>query len=135
MSRLSDFKSSGSLADAGSHHRPLLSAVWPVLDWRRHHSATGYCHYGLEADFGSTGSTRAVERIGRRLMPLRYAMALTNLFRRKARLVLTQLVLVAAGAMFLIVMSLSASVTQTVDNDLARRAYDLRVNFQRPPAH
>jgi putative ABC transport system permease protein len=57
-------------------------------------------------------------------------MALTNMFRRKARLILTQLVLVTAGAMFLIVMSLGASVTLTVDTDLARRAYDVRLNFQ-----
>jgi putative ABC transport system permease protein len=32
--------------------------------------------------------------------------------------------------MFLIIMSLSASVTQTLDADLARRAYDVRLSFQ-----
>ena len=109
---------------------PLLAAVWPVLTGAGITVREAIASYGLGGDFGSNRLDRAVERVGRRLLPLRYAMALTNLFRRKARLMLTQLVLVAAGAMFLIVMSLSTSVTRTVDNDLARRAYDTRLNFQ-----
>lgn len=109
---------------------PLSAAVWPVLAGAGITVRQAIATYGLGGDFGSNRLDRGVERVGRRLLPLRYAMALTNLFRRKARLALTQLVLVAAGAMFLIVMSLSASMTRTVDSDLARRAYDLRVNFQ-----
>jgi len=109
---------------------PLVAAVWPVVGGAAMTVREAIATYGLGSDFGSNWLDRAAERVGRRLLPSRYAMALTNLFRRKARLVLTQLVLVIAGAMFLIVMSLSASVTQTLDADLARRAYDVRLDFQ-----
>jgi putative ABC transport system permease protein len=47
------------------------------------------------------------------------------MFRRKGRLILTQLVLVMAGTMFLIVMSLSASITFTLDNEFLRRNFDM----------
>ena len=109
---------------------PLLAALWPVLKGTGITVREAIATYGLGSDFGSNWLDCTVERIGRRLLPSRYAMALTNMFRRKARLMLTQLVLVTAGAMFLIVMSLGASVTLTVENDLARRAYDVRLNFQ-----
>jgi len=51
------------------------------------------------------------------------------MFRRKGRLVLAQLVLVTAGTMFLMVMSLSSSVTSTLDNDFKRRGYDTTIYF------
>ncbi len=56
-------------------------------------------------------------------------MALSNMLRRKGRLILTQVVLVTAGTMFLMVMSLSSSITRTLDNDLGRRDYDIVLNF------
>ena len=109
---------------------PLLAALWPVLGGAAMTVREAIASYGLGSDFGSNWLDRAVERIGQRWLPSRYAIALGNLFRRKARLILTQLVLVTAGAMFLIVMSLSASVTRTLEADLARRAYDVRLNFE-----
>ncbi len=51
------------------------------------------------------------------------------MFRRKGRLALTQLVLVTAGTMFLIIMSLSASITFTLDNEFKRRGYDAVISF------
>ena len=51
------------------------------------------------------------------------------MFRRIGRLVLTQIVLVAAGAMFIVVMTLSKSLLMTVENDMDRRDYDLRLLF------
>ena len=109
---------------------PVLAALWPVLSGAAMTVREAIATFGLGSDFGSGWLDRAVERVGQRWLPSRYAIALGNLFRRKARLILTQLVLVTAGAMFLIVMSLSASVTQTLDADLARRAYDVRLDFE-----
>jgi putative ABC transport system permease protein len=109
---------------------PLMAALWPVLGGAAITVRQAIATYGLGSDFGSSWLDRAVESIGQRWLPSRYAIALGNMFRRKARLMLTQLVLVTAGATFLIVMSLSASVTLTLNNDLARRAYDVRLNFQ-----
>jgi putative ABC transport system permease protein len=53
------------------------------------------------------------------------------MFRRKARLILTQLVLIMAGAMFLMVMSLSSSINATLDAEFARSAYDATLVFQK----
>ncbi|MBI1881945.1 MAG: hypothetical protein HYR94_27535 [Chloroflexi bacterium] len=61
-----------------------------------------------------------------------YAIALGNMFRRKGRLTLTQLVLVGAGTTFLVVMSLSASLMYTLDTDLNRRRFDMRFGFEDP---
>ncbi|MCZ7669128.1 MAG: FtsX-like permease family protein [Chloroflexi bacterium] len=52
------------------------------------------------------------------------------MFRRKGRLGLTQLVLILAGAMFLMTMTLAASMTLTLDNELDRRDYSMRIFFQ-----
>jgi putative ABC transport system permease protein len=87
--------------------------------------------YGLGMDFGSSWIDRAVERIGQRFLISYYADALANTFRRKGRLVLTQLVLVTAGVMFLMVMSLSSSIDATLDAEFDRRSYDVTFIFDR----
>ncbi|MBE7469466.1 MAG: hypothetical protein DPW09_28575 [Anaerolineae bacterium] len=51
------------------------------------------------------------------------------MFRRKGRLILTQLVLITAGAMFLVVMSLTASINLTLDNEFGRRNFNLFIVF------
>jgi putative ABC transport system permease protein len=86
--------------------------------------------YGLGSGrFGSSWLDRTVEKTGGAFLPSHYALALSNLFRSKDRLALTQLVLVTAGAMFLIIMSLSASITLTLDDEFERRRYDVAVRF------
>jgi putative ABC transport system permease protein len=109
---------------------PLIAALWPVLDGATITVREAIASYGLGGDFGSSRLDRLVERIGQRLLPSSYAMALSNMFRRKGRLILTQLVLVTAGTMFLMVMSLSSSITQTLENDLGRRGYDIEIRFE-----
>ncbi len=108
---------------------PLIAALWPVLGGATITVREAIATYGLGGDFGSNWLDRIVERIGGRLLPSAYAMALSNMFRRKGRLILTQLVLVTAGTMFLMVMSLSASVSLTLDNDIKRRGYDAFLAF------
>jgi putative ABC transport system permease protein len=109
---------------------PLIAALWPVLSGATITVREAIASYGLGGDFGSSWLDRSVERIGQRILSSSYAMALSNMFRRKGRLILTQLVLVTAGTMFLMVTSLSASVTRTLDNDLSRRGYDIEVWFE-----
>ena len=108
---------------------PLLAALWPVWNGASITVREAIASYGLGGDFGSNRFDRAVERLGARLLPSHYATALGNLFRRKARLILTQFALITAGAMFLIVMTLSASITATLDGEFARSRYDLFVSF------
>lgn len=108
---------------------PLLAALWPTLKGASISVRQAIATYGIGADFGSSAVDRLVERIGGRLLPPLYAASLGNLFRRKGRLALTVLVLSVAGAMFLVVMSLIASIQYTLDNDMARRGYDVKIGF------
>jgi putative ABC transport system permease protein len=108
---------------------PLIAALWPILGGATITVREAIASYGLGGNFGSSRLDLMVERIGQRLLPSSYAMALSNMFRRKGRLILTQVVLVTAGTMFLMVMSLSSSITRTLDNDLDRRGYDIVFNF------
>lgn len=108
---------------------PLFAGLIPVLQGAAISVRQAIASYGLGGDFGSSWIDRAVERIGRTFLVSYYAMALANTFRRKARLALTQLVLVTAGAMFLMVMSLSSSMASTLDVEFDRRQYDILVSF------
>ena len=75
---------------------------------------------------------RAVERISSKYLATHYVTALTNIFRRKGRLILTELVLVIAGVMYLMVMSLSSSINTTLDAEFGRRTHDIIVTFTDP---
>jgi putative ABC transport system permease protein len=111
---------------------PLVAALAPVLQGASITVRQAIAAYGLGGDFGSNWFDRAVERVGLRLLPPRYAMVVTNTLRRKGRLILTQLVLVIAGVMFLMVMSLNSSIDATLDGEFNRRSYDVVVQFENP---
>ncbi len=110
---------------------PLIAALWPILHGAAISVREAMASYGLGADFGSGHFDQAVERVGRRLLPSHYAAALANTFRRKGRLILTEAVLIVAGAMFLMLMGLNSSISATLDAEYARRDYDLTIAFER----
>ena len=110
---------------------PLVAAVWPIWRGAGMSVREALASYGLGSDFGSHRWDRLIECIGARFLPTVYAAALGNLFRRKTRLLLTQLVLIIAGLMFLVLMSLITSLNLTLDNELARTAYSVRLGFNR----
>ena len=109
---------------------PALAALWPVLTGATMTVRAAIATYGIGGDFGSNRLDRFVEQVGSRLLSSSYAIALANMFRRKGRLTLTQLALIGAGTMFLIVMTLSTSLTHTLDTDLNRHNYDLHLGFE-----
>jgi putative ABC transport system permease protein len=108
---------------------PLLAGLIPVMQGAAITVRQAIASYGLGGDFGSNRLDRAVERIGQRLLPAHYATALGNMFCRKGRLILTQLVLITGGVMFLVVMSVSSSVSHTLDIDIGGRGYDAYLGF------
>lgn len=110
---------------------PLLAALWPVLQGAAITVREAIASYGLGGDFGSTRLDRWVDQFSSRYLPAVYAASLGNMFRRKGRLLLTQLVLIIAGVMFLVIMTLIASTNHTMDNEMARRGYDARIGFLR----
>lgn len=105
---------------------PLLAALWPILNGASITVREAIASYGLgRGRFGSSWPDRLVERLGQRFFSTPYATALGNMFRRKGRLLLTQLVLITAGSMFLGVMTLSSSISLTLDNEFRRRNHDM----------
>lgn len=109
---------------------PLVGALIPVLSAAALTVRKAISSYGLGGDFKSNWIDRFVERIGRRFLVSYNAMALSNTFRRKGRLLLTQLVLVMAGVMFMMVMTLSSSITATNDAEFGRHTYDAIFNLE-----
>jgi putative ABC transport system permease protein len=108
---------------------PLVAALVPILQGAAITVRQAIASYGLGGDFGTSWIDRLAERIGRRFLSSVNAMALANTFRRKGRLALTQMVLIIAGVMFLMVMSLSSSITATLDAEFARRSHDMVISF------
>jgi putative ABC transport system permease protein len=109
---------------------PLLAALLPILRGTAITVRQAIASYGIGGSFGGSRLDIFVEALGRRFLSAPYAMALANLFRKKGRLALTQVVLITAGTMFLIVVSLAKSTDLTVTNDLNRRGFDVRVAFE-----
>lgn len=109
---------------------PLLAALWPVFSGAFITVRAAIASYGIGGSFGSNRLDRLVERLALRLLSAPNALALGNLFRRKDRLSLTQVVLITAGTLFLMVMTLSNSIQLTVDNELGRRNYQTWLLFE-----
>ncbi|NJN96885.1 MAG: FtsX-like permease family protein [Anaerolineales bacterium] len=108
---------------------PLIVALWPILSGATITVREAIASYGLGGDFGSNRLDRTIEQVGQKFLSAPYVIAIGNMFRRKGRLILTQLVLITAGAMFLVVMSLSASINLTLDNEFGRRNFNLFIIF------
>ncbi len=111
---------------------PLLAALWPVLNGARITVRQAIASYGLGDRVGDTWFERTIDRLGGRRLAAPMQMALSNMFRRKSRLLLTQMVLITAGTLYLIVMTLSSSINHTVDTELARRNYHMQFVFEDP---
>jgi putative ABC transport system permease protein len=108
---------------------PLLAGLPPILKGAAITVRQAIASYGLGGGYRSGRIDRIVESIGARLLPSHYATALGNMFRHKGRLILTQIVLITAGASFLMVMSLNSSLDLTLDNYFGRLRYDIRIYF------
>ncbi len=108
---------------------PLLAGLPPILQGARISVREAIASYGLGGRYGTTRFDRTIEGIGARWLSSPYATALGNMFRRKGRLLLTELVLVTAGASFLMVMSLNSSIGLTMENIYARSRYDAMIQF------
>jgi putative ABC transport system permease protein len=108
---------------------PLLAALVPVIGGARITPHQAISSYGLGAGFGSNWLDRLIGRIRRLPRPL--ALSLRNTFRRKARIALTLLTLVLGGAMFIIVLSVGASMSNTIEVLISDFGFDVLVVFDR----
>lgn len=110
---------------------PLIAAAYPVWKGTGVPVRIALTDFGLSGKtFGAGGFDRALTKIGRRFMPV--VFALRNAFRRRARLALTLLTLAAGGLFFLSALNIRASIVNTLDRMFAARKFDLSVSFSDP---
>lgn len=113
----------------GGLFAPSLAALWPVSRGASMPVRQAIASYGLGADFSSNRFDSWLDARVFSTLPTVYAVTLSTLFRRKARLLWTQSVLVIAGVLFIVIISLIESVNLTLDNELARSRYAVRLGF------
>jgi putative ABC transport system permease protein len=108
---------------------PLLAALVPVIGGARITVHRAISNYGLGAGFGRNRFDRLIGRVRRLPRPL--ALSLRNTFRRKGRIALTLTTLVLGGVMFIVVMSVGASMSNTLEVLLDDFGFDVLVVFER----
>ncbi len=108
---------------------PLLAALTPVISGVRISPHQAISNYGLGGGFGDGRLDRWVGRV--RYLPCSLALSLRNVFRRKARALLTLLALVFGGVVFITVMSVSSSLRNTIEVQLGDAGFDISVTFGR----
>lgn len=109
---------------------PLLAGLPPILKGAAITVRQAIASYGIAGWYRAGRLVRFVESIGERLLPSHYATALGNMLRHRGRLIMTQLVLIAAGVSFLMVMSLNSSLDLTLDNFYGRMRFDTTIQFE-----
>lgn len=108
---------------------PLLAALFPVL------RGAGVSVREAIADVGTGGA--AADLLDRFLSHIRglsrpLQLSLRNTFRRRARLVLTLLMLILGGMIFMTIGSVRASLSSLIEAGLAYSQYDIQVSFSDP---
>jgi putative ABC transport system permease protein len=109
---------------------PLLAALWPVFSGVRITVREAISSYGISARYGKGLLDRLLTRW--RGLPRTMALTLRNTFRRKGRVALTQIALVMAGVVFLMVMSSAESFSHTLASFIDSLGFKVEIIFQRP---
>jgi len=110
---------------------PLLAGAYPVLQGVSISVREALNAYGLGS--GRYG-LRLIDRILGSLagLPRMTTLALRNTFRRLGRVALTQVTLVAAGAIFMMVLSTHHSFNETILQIFRGFGYDVIIGFSQP---
>ncbi|HET7560254.1 MAG TPA: ABC transporter permease, partial [Limnochordia bacterium] len=109
---------------------PLGAALVPVLRGSRISVREAIQSHGAAGGHPSGAIDRLLQRVRGVSRPL--LLSLRNTFRRKGRLALTLITLTLAGAIFVGVLSVNASLHKTLDQALAYWKYDIEVDFAHP---
>lgn len=109
---------------------PLAAALWPIMQGVRISVREAIAAYGLGR--GHYGAGRLDKAMGRvKGLPRMAALALRNTFRRAGRVALTELTLVSAGAIFMMVVATGDSFSQTIDSVWDSWGFDVVFIFER----
>lgn len=107
---------------------PVFAALAPVMAASKATVREAIASQGL-GDAGSALSGTLAERASR--VPVAMRLALTNILRRKRRMLLTTATLALGGAVFIGVLSVRASLLGTLDTAAQYRAYDVDIGLDR----
>lgn len=110
---------------------PLLAAIWPVLQGVGVSVREALSSYGVgQGRFGTRWLDQFLGNL--RGLPRMLLLMLRNSVRRLERVALTQLVLVTAGAIFMMVLSTHYSFIETIAETWRAFGYDGYVVFEQP---
>jgi ABC-type lipoprotein release transport system permease subunit len=110
---------------------PLLAALWPVVQGTAISVREAIASYGLgQGKYGG----RLMDKIMGRVqgLPRMLTLALRNTFRRMGRVILTEITLVAAGAIFMMIVATSSSFNSTLDEFWKGFGFDVLMGFNQP---
>jgi putative ABC transport system permease protein len=103
---------------------PVLAALWPILQGVSVPVRQAIAAYGLGTGrYGSGRLDKLMSRIGG--LPRMLTLALRNTFRRAGRVALTEITLISAGAIFMMVVTTGQSFTKTIDDVWASWGFDV----------
>ncbi|MBN1231363.1 MAG: ABC transporter permease [Anaerolineales bacterium] len=107
---------------------PVLAALYPILQAGGIAVVEALNSQGLGGGhYGASWLDKALSKI--RNFPRMVSLSLRNTFRRPGRVVLTQLTLILAGAIFMMVVSTQHSFNQTITDIFDGFGSDLNISF------
>ncbi len=110
---------------------PLIAAVLPVIHSARLTPQQAINKYGIGSGFGRGWLDRLVGKV--RNLPIPVAFGLRNLFRRKLRTVLTLLALIVGSVLFIVIVTMNATLWNTFDELMKDFGdFDVMVSFEQP---
>lgn len=103
---------------------PLAAALWPILQGVSVPVRQAIAAYGLgTGHYGAGWLDKLMGRVAG--LPRMLTLALRNTFRRAGRVALTELTLISAGAIFMMVVTTGESFTKTIDDTWASWGFDV----------
>ncbi len=107
---------------------PVLAAFWPVVQGVGISVREAVSQYGLgTGNYGSRWIDRLLARV--QGLPRTWSMALRNTFRRMSRAALTEVTLIGAGVIFMMVISAQHSFESTLAMIFRGFGYDVIIGF------
>lgn len=111
---------------------PLLVAAYPAWRGSQITVREAISDYGVGGDASGAGRVGSLFGRVRGFISRPLMLSLRNVFRRRARLVLTLSALAAGGAVFMAALNVSASWDRTLDGAFETRPHDVEVRLERP---
>ncbi|RIK57776.1 MAG: hypothetical protein DCC57_01520 [Chloroflexi bacterium] len=113
---------------------PLATALWPILTTVRKTVREALQETGMEGEAAATHPLLNRIVAAQQHLPISrpLRLSLRNTFRRRGRLVRTLIPLILGGAIFMSVLSLRASMFNTLEETLREQGFDVQLRLAQP---